>query len=126
MTTKTNKIDLGKNITWDLSNLYTSETDPQIKKDINVSLEKAKAFEKKYKDKIKTLSPEQLKTAFIELETCLTPLYKAGQYASLRYSIETQNDTIKVLEAEIDDIESKVSNHLVFFSLELGSCDQTL
>ena len=45
-------------------NLYTSETDPQIK-DINVSLEKAKAFEKNIKIVTKTLSPEQLKTAFI-------------------------------------------------------------
>ncbi|RAP29920.1 peptidase M3 [Candidatus Marinamargulisbacteria bacterium SCGC AG-343-D04] len=109
-----------KNVHWDLSDLYSSEKDPSIQKDLNKCTEKAKNFQKKYKNKLNSCTSKEITQAFKELETLFNPLYKVSQYASLRYSIETQNDTLKALCSHIDDIESEISNLTLFFSLELG------
>ena len=95
MTTNKSKQRSIKDITWDLNDLYTSETDPLIEQHLNQTRKQARVFNKTYKTKIKTLSDKKLLNAFKELEGILTPLYKASQYISLRQSIETQNQQLK-------------------------------
>ena len=58
-------------VTWDLSDLYQNVDDAAIEKHFALSLRRAKAFEKKYRGKIKSLKPTQAKTllaAVVELE----------------------------------------------------------
>ena len=110
-----------ENIIWDLSDLFTSLTDPEIKNVMTTSLKKATDFEKKYKTKVDMLSAKQLRDSYKQLEELLVPLYKLSQYSSLRYSIETQNEDIKQLVGKLDDLESEISNKLLFFDLELGN-----
>ena len=111
------------NVVWDLSDLFKSEHDQAITLVINDVLEKAASFEKTYKSMLHSLSVTELKQAYEAYESLLTPLYKLGQYASLRNAIDTQDETIKKLVSQIDDVESTVANHLVFFDLELSKFD---
>ncbi|MBI59645.1 peptidase M3 [bacterium] len=111
------------NVVWDLSDLFKSEQDEAITLVTNDVLEKAASFEQTYKSRLHSLAATELKQAYEAYEMLLTPLYKLGQYASLRNAIDTQNETIKKLVSKIDDVESTVANHLVFFDLELSKFD---
>ena len=113
-----------KNITWNLDDLFYSLDDPKINTVISSALKNATEFESKYKSNVNGLSTKELKVAYEKLEEILLPLYKLSQYASLRLSIETQNQDIKKLVGKLDDLESEVSNKLLFFDLELGELSE--
>lgn len=110
-----------KNIKWDLSDLFTGIKDPQINKILTNAKKNALNFETTYKGKLAKLTTKELLSAYKKLEDCLTPLYKLSQYASLVYSTDTANDDTKALVAKVDNMETEISNHIVFFDLELGS-----
>lgn len=55
--------------TWNLSLLYNSENDPQIQKDIDISIENVKTFVKHWKtNKEYTKDPQVLRKALDEYE----------------------------------------------------------
>ena len=114
------KYDDAKTEIWDLSELCSSLDDPVIEQTFDSAKKQAKAFEATYKGNLSGLSAAALATAYQELEQLLEPLYKVGQYLSLRKSIETQNSQIKALNARLDDVYSSISNSTVFFSLEVA------
>ena len=113
-----------EDIIWDLTDLFESEQDPRIQAVMDTVLNEAANFEKTYKSRLRSLSVEDLNQAFKQSEALLTPLYKLSQYAGLRNAIDTHDEAIKTLVAHIDDVESTVANHLVFFDLELSSFDK--
>ena len=118
--------DLGcTDIRWDLSDLYNGIDDPKLTADIQSVKDAAKTFEQRYKTKIKSLSTQELKDAYVEMENFLTPLYKAGQFVSLSLTTNTADNKIKALQAKIDEEESEISNMLVFFDLECGAMSET-
>ncbi len=117
MTTQT----LSENIRWDLSDLYKNDKDPAILGDLETCKKQASDFTKKYKSRLHSLNASKLRLAYIELEALLTPLYKVSQYVNLIYTIDTANDHVKALVSQVDEIESDISNTLVFFDLELGA-----
>jgi oligoendopeptidase F len=114
-----------KTINWDLSNLFKSISDPKISTILTKSKKDALAFQKKYKGKIKSLSSKELANSFSALEKMLSPIYKVSQFASLSQSTDVMNDKIKVLVNTIDEVESEVSNNILFFDLELGELSQS-
>lgn len=107
-------------IVWKLSDLYSGLTDPKLTQDMDEAKKNAQQFVANYKGKLNTLTAQQLKKAYIEIEALLTPLYKLGQYIHLLYAIETQDDLIKNWVDKIDDFCSEISNDILFFELELG------
>ena len=115
-----------QNILWDLADLYQSLEDPKIESDLKTITEKTAKFVQTYKGKISTLSSEELKKAYQDIETLLTPLYAISQYAGLRFAIETDNSEIKAFNAKIDEFSSKISNEILFFDLELGQVDKKI
>lgn len=110
-----------ENVKWNLNELCGSLKDPLIEKSLKKALKSAKEFEKKYKGSIKSLTPGKLRHAIEEKTALISPIYKIGQYASLVYSTDTANDDARALSDRIDEIGSEISNHMVFFSLELGA-----
>ncbi|RAP38893.1 peptidase M3 [Candidatus Marinamargulisbacteria bacterium SCGC AAA071-K20] len=126
---KLNKITKGfamskKTINWDLSNLFKSITDPKIATILTKVKKDSLSFQKKYKGNIKSLSSKELATSYKDLEKMLTPFYRVSQFASLTQSTDVVNDKIKVLVNTIDEVESEVSNSILFFDLELGQLSQ--
>jgi len=120
----TNPAADAEKIHWDLSDLYTGLNDPKIENHLQLTTQKTAEFVKNYKGKVNTLSSDQLKKAYQDIEELLTPLYYLGQYAGLRFAIETDNSDIKAFDAKIDEFSSKISNEILFFDLELGKIDK--
>jgi oligoendopeptidase F len=112
-----------KQPSWDLSDLYQSLSDKNIKRDLKQALSKATAFKKTYKGKISKLSSKNLCKAYQEFEAIISLVYRPSQYAHLVYSIDTSCNKAKALMSEIDEEETTISNELVFFDLELSKID---
>lgn len=110
-----------ENKRWNLGDLFDGPDDAGINYTLQKSKNQALNFVAKYKGQLKTLSGTQLKQAFIELEALISGLYKVSQYVNLIYATDTANDPIKALVAEVDEVESEISNELVFFDLEIGA-----
>lgn len=124
MSTANNQKNTGaEDIVWDLSDLFSSVEDPKIQTILDETLKKADEFQRQFKGRVLALSPDVLKHALVTLESLLTPLYKVSQYCSLSLSTDISNDKIKELDSRCDDIQSQVSNKILFFDLELGKVD---
>jgi oligoendopeptidase F len=108
--------------TWDLSDLYTGIDDPQLDKDLDGLIDKAAAFEEKYKGRIADadVRAELLATALDEYEELLTAQYKPGSFAHLLFSTETTDAQRGALLQRTQEIGSAASTHLIFFDLEIG------
>ena len=104
--------------------LFDSVDDSRIQLVIDEVLKRSADFANTYKTRLRSLSIAELYDAFKESEDLLIPLYKLSQYASLSNAIDTQDEAIKSLVARVDDVESDVANHLVFFDLELSQFDK--
>ncbi|MBT5855653.1 M3 family oligoendopeptidase [bacterium] len=122
MTTKTETNSLPR---WDLKDLLDGLDDPRIELTLKETPEKAAAFESKYKGKLAQLSPEGLLEAIQTLESIKTPFWQLSQYASLRNATDTSDEAIKSLVDRIDGVGAQISNHLVFFGLEIGAMSAT-
>ncbi|MBI3461005.1 oligoendopeptidase, partial [Candidatus Acetothermia bacterium] len=73
-------------IVWDLTDLYESLADPAIDRDLQRALERAVAFEKAYRGKIKsrkTIQPQKLLKALEKLEEIHVQMSRPVHYASL-------------------------------------------
>ncbi len=116
----TNPKETAQNIRWDLNDLFSSINDPKIDQILSETLKKSAAFQTKYKTKVISLSTNELKKSYEELEALIAPLYKVSQFVSLTLAIDTSNDAVKALEAKVDDIQSEIQNLLLFFELELA------
>jgi oligoendopeptidase F len=107
-------------VRWDLSDLYASPTDPALEADLARSLERAKAFEAKYKGRVATLDPEPFAAMMRELEQNEEEAAKAEVYAYLLHSQDTQDHAAGRLLARVREAAAERGSHSVFFSLELA------
>jgi oligoendopeptidase F len=106
---------------WDLTLLYSSINDPQIEKDLGKSQELIKIFIDNYKDKIVSLTPEQLEKCFTAIELIWDLLYKPSFYFELSYSAGgSEIDKIGVIKQQIEEKTTKLLNQLTFFEVELS------
>lgn len=114
---------------WNLKLLYTSETDPQIQKDIDLSSQNVKTFVKKWKtNKEYTKDPAILRKALDEYEKlqsttgiCDKPIY----YFILRSNLDQSNATIKARLNQISEIATKLENEIQFFDLNISKIPQS-
>ena len=113
-------------VRWDLSALFSGVDDPKIKETLSTSEEKIKAFVTQYKGKLGDLDATGLRKAYETKDAIIEALYKVSQYSHLLLAVDTQNDPVKALVSTVDETLSRLSNELVFFSLELGQLDQEI
>ena len=76
---------------WDLSDLYKSTEDPQIKKDLETYKKNAIALNKKYKGKLSTLSAKEFSEALKLLEKNAVLGGRLGGFAYLNMSTQMKN-----------------------------------
>lgn len=95
---------------WDLTFFYSSPEDEKIKRDFEESLKLAKELKKNYYHKLSdpSLTPEEMKNFFLELEEILKKNYFASQYCNLFYASNTQNETAQKLFQMSMDYNSKL------------------
>jgi len=107
-------------VRWDLSDLYTSPTDPAIETTLANALERAKAFEAKYKGRVATLDPTDFAAMMRELEEDEDAAAKPEVYAYLLHSQNTQDPAAGRLLARVREAGAERGSHGVFFTLELA------
>jgi len=116
--------NLGDLPEWDLSDLYTSEDAPELKRDLDW-LEKASAeFATDYEGKLADLDASGLLECILRDEKISAIAGRIMSFAGLRYyQLTTDGGRAKFLS----DCQEKITNFttpLVFFSLELNRLDE--
>jgi oligoendopeptidase F len=107
-------------VRWDLSDLYASPTDPAIEATLSHALERAKAFEAKYKGRVGSLAPPDFAAMMRELEEDEDAAAKPEVYAYLLHSQDTQDPAAGRLLARVREASAERGSHGVFFTLELA------
>ncbi|MBM4069973.1 MAG: M3 family oligoendopeptidase [Planctomycetes bacterium] len=108
-------------ISWNLSDLYQSVDDPKIGADLAGALERARAFEARYRGKIETLdaaSAGLLREALIELEGLFEQLDRPAVYAGLVHAAKTDDSRHGALLSRTREERTASNKHLIFFDLE--------
>jgi oligoendopeptidase F len=89
-------------ITWDLTPLFQSISDPKIQQAISSAKTNADNFENKYRGKITTMSPEELLECLREIEAFETKYSNLNLYASLSFAADMTNPQTQTLHDKID------------------------
>lgn len=116
--TKTASKTGAENIHWDLSDLYASTEDPQLKTDKQKVLKMSDKLAEKYKGKIEGLDARSFKHMLDEYESILDLSGKIGSFAYLQWSTDTGNTDYGKLVAETNELSSEISQKLVFLDVE--------
>ncbi len=119
---------LGKMPQWDLSDLYKSPEDEQLKADLADAESRAAGFAAAYKGKLGKLarSGAALAAAISEYEALSDILGKAGSYSGLLYATDSTNADYAKFSGDMRDRLTAISTGLVFFELELNRIDDTI
>jgi oligoendopeptidase F len=110
-----------EDVRWDLTDLYAGVDDPALRADVDGALAAAEAFAARHRGRVGELDAAALAAALTELEGLVQPLQRAGAYASLRFAVDTADQRLGALVAELQQRGSAVQGQLLFFDLELGS-----
>lgn len=106
---------------WNLSDLYSSLKDPQIKKDIKAVEKQARSFQKKYRGKIlkEVRTADTLLSALTSFEMITSKLAKPVIYAQLLFSCETDSAEVGAFMQECRAQWTTLQQYLQFFEIEL-------
>ena len=109
-----------ESVRWDLSDLYKSPNDPEIEATLERELERAKAFEARYKGKVATLEPKPFAAMMRELADYEESAAKPEVYAYMLHSQNTQDPAAGRLLARVREASAERGSQMVFVSLELA------
>ncbi|MBR6327452.1 MAG: M3 family oligoendopeptidase [Alphaproteobacteria bacterium] len=105
---------------WDLSDLYKSINDPNIKKDLAAYKKNALLLQKKYKGKLVGLSAPEFLSALKLLEKNAVLGGRLGGFAYLNMSTQMKNSEAMIFYQNITEALTQYAKPTVFFSLELN------
>ncbi len=111
----------GDGLRWDLSDLYAGLDDPRIDQDLSEALERAKAFEARWRGKINVaegVAAAELATAVGELEGLIEPVGKASSYAQLLHAADTSEARHGALLQSVQQRATEIQQRVLFFDLE--------
>ena len=108
-------------VTWDLSELFRSITDPKIEQAIAEATEMANAFEKTFRGKIANLSAEELLRCFKDIEEFEAKFSDLALFSSLSFAADMTQSQAQTLNDRVDKLSANISKQLAFYSLELGA-----
>lgn len=110
-----------KEVTWDLSVLFSSVTDPSVEKAIVEAKTLANIFENKYRGKITSFSSISLLECIREMEEFDVKTSDLSLFASLAFSANMTLPETQALYDKVSKLEAELGKQLAFFSLELGA-----
>ncbi|MFB3889627.1 MAG: M3 family oligoendopeptidase [Candidatus Bathyarchaeia archaeon] len=108
-------------VTWNLSEMFPSPTDPSVERAMREASALADAFEKAHHGKIQTYPPEALLMCIRQLEAVQAKLQDIGLYADLAFSADMTKLDNQVLNDKVSKLEAQLGKQLAFFPLELGA-----
>ena len=113
--------DLGTLPRWNLADLYSGPSDPQIDADLDWAAEQAKAMSDTVKGTMAAMTPEKLAETISWYETIYERLGKLGTFAFLNGATQRTDGEAMQFQAKINERSTTISADLVFFSLELNA-----
>jgi oligoendopeptidase F len=114
-----------RGVVWDLTDLYTAQS-PELRGDLARALERAKAFEGRYRGTINVPGgppPAWMAEALGEMESILEQADRPAIYADLLHSGDSRPSEHGALVASTQEKGSEIRNLLLFFDLEWVALD---
>ena len=115
---------LAENIIWDLGDLYSGPSDPQIEADTKWLREEVLSFSS-YRGKVAGLSPENLLEAVVRLEEINERAQKLLAYAYLNFSTQTSNAAASALFQSLKELYSEIRRDTLFFEIEWSKLEDS-
>jgi oligoendopeptidase F len=108
-------------IIWDLSDLYSGMDDPRLNADLDACDAEADALGDAYRGRIASLTASELAALVARFEALSERANKAGSFASLNWTQDTQDPARGALMQRVTERGSRLSQKLVFLDLELAA-----
>lgn len=113
-----------ENVVWDLSVLYASIDDPTIDADMQKAEVLAGELANTYKGKVASLDANALFDVMKAAEGVYDLVERLGAFAFLIYSTDTADVQLGALVQKMTEFGAKISQMLVFLSLEWNAVDE--
>ncbi len=112
-----------ENVIWDLSVFYDNFDDPRLEADIKRLDELAAAFQASWRGKVAQMTAQDFAIAYQQLEAIYDLRGRLGAFAFLNFSTDTAQPAYQAAVARVEELESQLSQQLVFFELEWNALD---
>ena len=112
-----------EDVVWDLSVFYQRPDDPQMEADIARLNEMVDAFQVRWRGKIAEMSAADFVSAYEAMEAIYDLRGRLGAFAFLNFSTDTGDTDYQAAVARIEELESTLSQKMVFFDLEWNALD---
>ena len=110
-------------VAWDLDPLVDGDGAEGADRLLAEADERAARFAEAYAGRVGELDATELSTAMAELETIVDRLGRAGNYAMLRFAVDTADPANGALLARVQEKGTAVETKLLFFELEWAAVD---
>jgi oligoendopeptidase F len=112
-------------VSWDLSPLVHGEQDGGADKLLDEAATRAQAFAEAHAGRVKELDAPAFVAAIAELQAISELAARAGNYAMLRFSVDTADPAIGALMQRVQEKSTAIETQLLFFELEWATlCDE--
>ena len=107
-----------EDVVWDLSVFYQSLDDPRIEADIDKLNGMVDAFQARWRGGVAEMSAADFVSAYQQMEAIHDLLGRLGSFAFLNFSTDTGDPSNQAAVARVQELQSAISQKLVFFELE--------
>ena len=114
---------LGDLPTWNLADLYSSPTGPDLDRDLKRAAAEAEAFAKAYEGRIASLSGRELGEAVATYEALSDLTGRIGSFASLYYAQDQADSERGSFSQNVSDKLTDIGTKLVSFRLEINKLE---
>ena len=109
---------------WDLSDLYSGISDPQVDKDLNIYLVYNQQLSDSYKGKVATLSPAEFAQAVKLYEQASVVASKLGIFAYLNMVTQMKNKEALAFYQNTNEKLTESGKLSIFFTLEINALSE--
>ncbi len=110
-----------KEISWDLTGIFPSATDPSVEAAIEKALKAAGRFTDEYKGRIGSIPPADIAACIGEYEDLETELYDLDLFATLSFQANMTLPEAQAIHDRVSKLVAEINKELAFFELELVS-----
>src|SRR6267154_3481112 len=114
---------LGELPVWNLSDLYSSPSGPDLDADLKRAAADAEAFARDYEGKVAGLDGKALGAAVARYEVLQDLMGRIGSYASLYYAQDMADPERGRFSQNVSERLTDIGTRLVFFRLEINKLD---
>jgi oligoendopeptidase F len=107
-----------ESVRWDLTDLYSGADDPRLAQDLDQALERAETLGARYRGRVAGLAAGELAELLAEYEGILEQSGRAGTFAYLSWSTNTEEEARGALLARLQEHSSQLHQRLLFLELE--------